>query len=232
MPSYKIGLALAGMALSTSVNATPVLVDFTSDAWSGAQGQTSFSVTYGSVDVAVVAATGKLTFNAADAPAAASPYDFLALHGDGIGIGDDEIGPGQSLGVSFSAGVKILGYYFLDLFTNEGPGGASERALVGLLTPGGTVSLTDSATAAPKSAGFYAREGLDIAGVIRVSLSSLLAFSDYSLAGILFDDGTTPVSVVAGSEPTVVVPEPAPLLLLPLGLLAFAFLRRREKAAG
>jgi hypothetical protein len=214
MRTFRVLPILALLALTSNAGAMPLLVDFTDASWSGAHGQTSYSQDYGSVQVSLSSSGGSLTSFAADAPASGAAYDFLALASDGIGIGDDEVSPGQALSVSFSSGVKVLGYYFLDLFGNEGPSGESAMANFGAA---GT--FTDFGTATD-GVGFYARNGLNLSDVLDVTFTAYQGlFSDFALAGILIDDGTT-VNAVA-------VPEPGTLGLLGISLLGFALVRRR-----
>src|SRR5690606_14503640 len=96
-------------------------IDFTSDIWSGVNGQTTYTRAYDGFDVTLTA-TGAMTFNAESLSGSAGS---LALNGDGIGIGDDEISfrGGERIDVTFSSNVVVLGYYFLDFFADEGFGG-------------------------------------------------------------------------------------------------------------
>lgn len=215
---------LTALAAMTSASAAPVLIDFTDSRWSGANGQTGFTQTYGDVDVTLSTSSGRLTFNAPEAPNAASP---LALHGDGIGIGDDEISWNQSLNVMFSSGVTVLGYMFLDLFDGEGPDGGGERAFADFTTAGGGFQQTSYGTATDR-VGFFEQNVeplMDTTGAVFSvggSENDWSKFSDFALAGIWID---APVSV----------PEPETLGLMTLALAA-AFAggrgRRRTPWAG
>jgi hypothetical protein len=84
---------------------------------------------------------------------------------------------------------------------------------------GAAGTFTDFGTATD-GVGFYARNGLNLSDVLDVTFTAYQGlFSDFALAGILIDDGTT-VNAVA-------VPEPGTLGLLGISLLGFALVRRR-----
>jgi opacity protein-like surface antigen len=98
------GAALAGCLFAAQAQAVPLFIDFTSAQWSSAHGAATASSAYGALDITLSSGTtAPLTFNAGDAPSPTLYTSFLALDGDGIAIGDDEIGAGESLGVQFSA---------------------------------------------------------------------------------------------------------------------------------
>jgi hypothetical protein len=223
---HRVVFVLVGLAAMSRAAAVPVLIDFTDARWSSGQGEISFSQTYGSLDVTLQSGpSGSLTFNASDASGSMPEFDFLALHGDGIGIGDDEISLGEWLNVTFSANVTVLSYYLLDLFADEGPNGLGELALASFAMSGPDTGYLDIGTAT-HSAGFYAREGLTIGDVAGISFSTaygfptaLWDFSDFALAGIMVDDGIEAVSV----------PEPGTLGLLGLGLAGLFTLGRRGR---
>src|SRR5690606_32115435 len=102
---------------------------------------------YDGLGVELSASSGRMTFNSAEAPSRTSP---LAFDGDGIGIQNDEISWGQSLSVTFSAGVTLLGYAFLDLFAGEGPDGEAELALVDILSGTGSATHLNYGSATDK----------------------------------------------------------------------------------
>jgi hypothetical protein len=214
--------AVAIFLLASRAQAVPLFVDFTSASnWGSAEGQTSHTSTYGSVDVTLSVLSGSaLSFNAGTAAASTAHTNHLALDGDGIGIGNDEIGAGEQLKVTFSSPVTVLSLELLDLFPNEGTGGASEQFLADF---GAAGTLSGSALGVDPS-GYYANLGLNFAGVSSFSLSSLGgSWSDFALAGIWVDDGLLSVFNAVS------VIEPGILLLLGTGLfiIGASGLRRR-----
>jgi hypothetical protein len=210
-------LLVAALGVSQA-KAGPILIDFTDmSQWGSAVGETSYSQTYGSLNVTVNATGGTMTFNSHEAPTGGPGSSYMAFQGDGLGIGDDEIswGGSQLLQVSFSSQVTVLGYYFLDFFAND-QGVADERALVTLYTADGLVILDDTAYATD-AWGFYAREGLGIDGTNSLSFSASIGDhrkNDYALAGLL----------VAFYS----VPEPGTLGLLVVAFGTALMLRRRR----
>lgn len=212
-------LFAAGLSIGTPAVAVPIMIDFTNEGWLAAQGLSGYTQSYGSLDV-TISTSGSLTFNAAEAPDADS--SILALDGDGIGVGDDEISWGERIDVSFSTSVTVLGYYFLDFFAGEGPGGIGELATVLF----DTISFVDEGLAAD-GVGYYGRD----VSVLTTSISFIAGlvqgvgdygFSDFALAGILIDDGTAPIG---GTQP-VAVAEPQTLALFALGLFGLVIAGR------
>lgn len=213
---------VASLLAVSQANAVPVFVDFTNAAsWSGAAGQSTYTSTYGSVDVTLSVLSGQaLSFNAGDAHASTSQTGAFAMQGDGIGIGNDEIGVGESLGVSFSSPVTVLSFALLDLFTGEGPGNASEQFLADF---GGAGSLSGAA-AGLDSAGFYQSGALGLGGVGGITFSSLGgSWSDFALAGIWFDIG------VGTTLYSTTVPEPGAVWMLGSAMLLLALVGRRKR---
>lgn len=202
--------------------AVPIMIDFTNASWSSVEGQSTHVYAHESTQLSL-SASGALTFNADDAPdlgastLALSTTSTLALQGDGVGIGDDEISWGERIDIYFSAPVRILGYYLLDLFAGEGPGGIGELATV--LFDDGT-SFLDEGTAMD-TIGYYSRD----VSIVATSISFIAgipnaaadySFSDFALGGILIE--------------TVEVPEPATLSVFALGLLGLVLAGKRRMA--
>lgn len=225
-------LLAMGVFGGSPASAVPITIDFTEGSWLAAQGQSTYSRTYGLVEV-TVSATGPMTFNSHEAPDA--PVSDLALDGDGIGIGDDEISWGERIDIYFSRPVTVLAYHFLDLFAGEGPNGGGELATVVFDS---TTSFVDEGYDVG-GFGHYTRD-LSGASIVTTVISFIAGladsvgnfkFSDFALAGIVIDDGTAAVTlpVDEGTEP-VAVPEPQPAALFALGLLGLTLLRARSAA--
>jgi hypothetical protein len=91
-----VAFAASLFACASLSQAAPVLVDFTdASKWSGANGQSSFTASYGDVDVTASATNGNLSFNANDkggcVNGANQSVRDLSCNGDGLGIKNDEI---------------------------------------------------------------------------------------------------------------------------------------------
>jgi hypothetical protein len=217
-------LGAGAMSSMQIASATPLLIDFTDASWSGVSGQGSFGQTYGSLNVTVTSSGQSLTFNGGTASGGPAT---MALDGDGLGIGDDEVGPNgdEQLQVLFSAPVTVLGYYFLDLFGGEGPDGEGEGTRVDFQTLGLGPTFADVGTAMD-GVGFYGREGLSIGDTVGISfmagtwengLRMSDRFSDFAIAGLLIDDSA------------VTVPEPGTTWLLLAGLGGLVVARGRGR---
>ena len=127
-----VTMLTSGWAFVSASQAAPVLVDFTDAAkWSSAQGQGSFTASYGDLDVTASTSWGKLTFNANDKAGCVSGANQdihdLECDGDGLGINNDEItqssvtknGIGQAITIMFSKAVSLHDIELLDLFNNS-----------------------------------------------------------------------------------------------------------------
>lgn len=204
--------------------ASALIVDFTdSGAYGPGNSAAELSETYGLADgpvtVSLLPNDGSLSFTAFDGNA--SVNSNLAFDYDGIGIGDDEItnnnGAQEAVTVNFSRTVKILGFYFLDLYAAVGIADAEvaevyrDGALVGLFTAdllfqqlGGYKHAIINPILAD-SLVFRAATGNDNVGL-----------ADYALAGI--DIAPVPI--------------PAALPLFLTGLAGLGYLGRRKKPNG
>ena len=193
------------LALGSSANA--LLIDFTSDTWSGVSGRSHTENIAGVGNVRLTALGGSLSFNASDnsgCTAGAGDETGLACVGDGIGIGDDEItSRSEALLVSFANPVDVVDIILLDLFSQE-PEYARIRLLgSGSATVSGGVDL-----------GGLVVTGLGGNDVSHILFRAIGRYSDYALAGI---------EVAA-------VPLPGALILFLSGLAGFGFFRKRQAA--
>lgn len=146
------GLFAAAMTSATASAAT--LIDFTdTTVWtSGASTQ----VVSGST-VSLSAVGGTITTN--PGPIGVNDGGLgLALLGDGLGIGDDEItNPAQALTVMFSgAGLRVIGLAFLDLFIADD---ASEKEVAIVEFSDGTTETFDAVSKGNGGFAFYSLPG-------------------------------------------------------------------------
>ena len=221
------------MAPAAAVQA--VVVDFTSNDWSGVDGFNNFD---GPGIITLSSVGGNMTFNSSDgATGCGSGGDpdiesqtLLDCTGDGIGIApvgssDDEITQGgkESLKVSFVDGsgdsvtVNVHAIDLLDLFAREESG---EKAIITWAT-GSYEAHADSLT--PYNRGGYweinegaseYNSGLTMAGITSFTLTGFGDhFSDYALARINYS----------------VVPVPAAFWMFGTALIGFVAMSRRTK---
>ena len=204
--------AIAMVALGTVSASAATLIDFTdTTVWtSGASTQ----VVSGST-VSLSSVGGPITTN----PGAIAVNDGglgLALMGDGLGVGDDEItNPAQSITVSFSgAGLRINGFAFLDLFIAKDN---SEKEVARAEFSDGTVMTFDAVSVANGGFGFFAFAPKEATSVTFTALSTndARANPDFALAAI---------SVAP-------VPLPAAGWLFVSALAGMGVLSRRRKTA-
>lgn len=204
-----------------SAQAAPQLIDFTDGSkWSAANGLSSFTASYGDLDVTASSVGGNLSFNGGgDKNGCISGLNQsvhnLVCDGDGLGIGNDEITEGgfQRITITFSKTVTLNDIELLDLFNNQNE---SEVALIrlndGIFETHASNNLT----------GGYHRTletGPDITMVVLKSAND--NHSDYALARI-----SLTLSNIQGFTSS--VPAPSALLLMMPGLALIAR-RRRHK---
>ena len=207
-----LALAFVG-ALFTSGSASALLIDFTSNDYAVVGGEISstFSMSYPGFSVYLDGNGEDLTFNAgSDAPGVIEYGSVIfAGIGDGIGLGDDEIGGQEILTVTFDPEVTLNAIYLLDLFAHE-----PEVAKFDVIMTDGTFG---SILGGSDGQGFvmWGTNGLD--SVLSIDFSALSYFgqTDFSLAGL-------------DVEATASVPEPSAMLLFGTGLVCLAGYSRRR----
>lgn len=220
----------------TAGTAQAVLVDLTRGDWSGSD---------------------KLTFSASGALNYSQGYDgsrhnpvcgsTLACKRDGVGIGDDEIGRGESLKASFGGhAVTLNQVHFLDLFAGEGEHGEYAQMLINFADVGhDSETLVFSATALGDG-GYLGSEEFSFSNVLSIEFftDDKSGKSDFSLAGLEFEwdediaadkaksnGELVQVAAIAGSRqpPTQSVPAPRVLWLMLIGLLLMGLTGARSR---
>ena len=224
MTSWKaIKTLIIGAIFVVPVSAAQaVVIDFTSNAWSGANGTSNHTVG----GVTLSSGDDKMTFNEgvgeiAGCNAAGSGSTSLACNGDGIGITNDEIteGGNQTLTVAFDEDligpVNIKAIHLLDLFADERGG---ETAVISW----GSETINPKASGSHNPGGYwevnfpYDNNGnlLIMAGIGSFTLTGFGDhFSDYALARIEFS----------------AVPIPAAFWMFGTALIGFVAMSRRTK---
>lgn len=219
---FGIATFVAGLFACVSMaQAAPVLVDFTDGSkWSAANGQSSFTASYGDVDVTATATNGSFRFNGgSDKNGCRSGLNQsvhnLVCDGDGLGINNDEItgNKHQAIAIMFSTAVDINDIELLDLFNNSNEvESASIRLNSGIFGSHVSNNLT----------GGYHRTLVTGPNITMVVLKAADdSHSDYALARISFT-----LSQISTFSTTGVPAPPAILLMIP----GVAWLIRRRRA--
>ncbi|MDN5872337.1 MAG: hypothetical protein L0H73_16690 [Nitrococcus sp.] len=157
----------------------------------------------------------------------------LSCRGDGVGIGDDEIGGRERLTVTFSNAVTLNSVQFFDLFAGGNHGDAyTEQALMKVNFKGGTKSFQVYGA----EQGYLKYDDLDLTKLTGVKSISFFAAgknnSDFALASLDFEwtenitskdqqQSGQMLSIAALADPLQTtarsVPEPGPLWLMLIG---------------
>ncbi|MEI6546926.1 MAG: PEP-CTERM sorting domain-containing protein [Burkholderiales bacterium] len=214
-----VAIATASMAAAADV------IDFTSSAWSGANGVNSYSLN----GVTLTAQPNgpfdlqRLTFNSGSC---GNTLVGLACQGAGIGVGP--VDPTQinvlpeALRVGFSSAQSIWGVDFLKFVSTAVPilGSYSERMQIRSSTDGTNFGAWQTFTAPDPSAtgGYYSAN---------FRADNVLALE---IAGRTFGSGFSTNATSAASLARITVPVPAALPLIGLGLAAFGGLSLRRRA--
>lgn len=214
------------IAVSFSLSAHAVSVDFTDASWKAAVGTGQTSASVGNVTISTSKSWHYLSFNSSNSETSGcksgSSLHDLACLGDGIGIQkgtrtNDEISYGEQLLIEFAEAVDVAKIYLLDLFGAEKSG---EKAIViNSNNVNKTVTGAVDENGNSIAGGFFTVEYTAIEGK---GLTSILlkgyrdCFSDYALAGL----EVTPAAV----------PLPGAAFLFGSALLGFFGFKRRRIA--
>lgn len=241
---------LAASALLTfSTSAHAVLADLTSSVWTIVDGTTDtdgtpasavLEATFGGVTVTLTSTGGNLNNLEDVADSGLGLCDgTLDCDFDGFGVGTgapgDEVGPNQTIKVTFSESVTVTDIYVLDMFFAEGE--VSQEGATADFTNGNIFDLGADetfSTAGNGDASFDLSDGSQYTvdtGSAGDQLTTMIVFSnldgndgngvgDFALAGIEFtvDEDPNPI------------PVPATLPLLLSGIAGLALYRRRRAA--
>lgn len=214
-------IAASVVIATASMGASAEVIDFTSYAWSGANGVNSHSVN-GVTLTASVFSIQKLTFNSG---VCGNTLVGLACQGNGIGIstlggltpGQINVSPVETLRVGFDTAQSIWSVDFLRLISTYGTDGYSERMQIRASTDGTIFGDWQIFTASrPSAAGGYYSADFRADGVLALEM-----------AGSIFGDNEESAASLARIT---TVPVPATLPLIGLGLAAFGGLCLRRRS--
>ncbi len=188
--------------------ANAVYIDFASETFSGADGQTSFSTTYLGIDMTILGnPKDRITWN----PGSAGGVD-------GIGVNDDEISNSEFIYISFANTINVDHVDLTDLFYENGyleEGSYWIEESSDVWSNQIFFNQTDySKTSYPESNGeFMLNINQDIVGLRFAGINNA-SEHDYSIRGL---------------EANAPVPEPATMFLFGTGLIGLAGFRRKFK---
>lgn len=217
----KVSGIAAGILAGVAVPASAALLDFTNLSGDGSPYATmDGAMATGSIDGigwTLTPGGGQLSFNGgADAPGSVPP---LAGEGDGIGVGNDEIGPGEWVTIAFDEAVHLTGVHLLDHFiAQSGQDMEIAGAFMGMTPTGPAQQIAAQMTIgdAPTFGTGYAFGETDLTGT---------SFS-FALFGGNDDLGVGDFAL-AGLE-VAAVPVPAAGLMLVAALGGLGWARRRK----
>lgn len=184
----------------TTGAASAAVVDFTSDATvTAAAAGNPFTLDSGGVTISVLTAPGAASFDdTVDGSASfcqAQGGDF-ACDNDGLGISDDEVGPGESVILTFSQAVNVTSLAFLDLFVDP-DAGQDETVMV--MVNGAPATTLDALIEFEPGATGFARFATNLGLVTTLALltgegNDGVGVRDFALAGVEFSPVPVPAA--------------------------------------
>lgn len=199
--------SLAGQAVASPV--TPQ-IDFRDEAFTAAHGQDSFSFDFQSPAGGTVNTTvSGFSSNGTENVSAPLWQDGT----DGLGIATmeaDEIDSTESLRIEFDRDVGISELFFADLFATEGPDNWSE---------GGMVEYDDGSILSVNGSEIAGNWGDPANGEAYLDLGKIVSVRSMTFSANPGMAGQADFALLGFTDPAH-VPEPAPLALFAIGLLA------------